>query len=40
MTERNSTWCMKKALEAIKDYDAAAAKNYIELAMMWQRQGL
>lgn len=34
-----STWCMQKALEALKDYDAKSATDYIGLALMWQRQG-
>lgn len=40
MKELNSTWCLRKALEAINDYDLKEAKNYVELALMWQRQGL
>lgn len=37
---KNSTWCMRKAQAALKDYDAKSANDYIELALMWQRQGL
>lgn len=28
-------WCLKKALEALKDYDAAGATAYVEMARQW-----
>ena len=28
-------WCLKKAKEALADYDAVEANNYIELAQQW-----
>ena len=31
-------WCLNKALEALKDYDAAAATKYVEMAKMWNRR--
>lgn len=36
---QGSTWCMKKALEALKDYDAKSATDYIQMALMWQARG-
>ncbi len=37
MTRKSKTvtWCLDKAEEAIKNYDADATLNYIKMAKMW-----
>jgi len=31
-------WCLQRALEALKDYDAASATKYVEMAVMWNKR--
>lgn len=34
----NTEWCLKKALEALREYDAATATDYVEMASIWARR--
>ena len=38
-TKDQVAWCLKKAREALDDYDAVTATNYIELAQQWLAKG-
>lgn len=35
----NVKWCLRKAREALKDYDAKSAADYIEMAELWLSMG-
>lgn len=38
MHKEQISWCLLKAKEALKDYDAKTAMDYIELAAGWNNK--